>query len=106
MLDQCMIFPEAGCHAALFSETLSTFAAMVDDRGDVWMGVERKGGDGPFLLWVSKAEDAFSINRGVRHEAVRRGVCLARRRDAMLVLDGRRLSLVPFAALRGLPAAF
>ena len=109
VLNLCMILPEVDYHSQpyLFADqTLEAFAATVDDRGDIWMGVERMAERSPFLLWLSRngrgsgrSTYDFSVRRRVRHEAV----CHARRRDALLVIDGSRLSLIPFATLRALP---
>ena len=107
-LEQCAIFPEAGSHVARFaSPCFAAFAATADDHGDILMGVDDMGKGPPLLLWLRRPAMPrnFLIRRRVRHRAVRRGVCPARHRDNALVLDRGRVSLVPFAALRAIPAA-
>ena len=105
-----LIFPESGRHSAIFvgspARRFQAFAAIADDRGDIWMGVDADGHE-PSILWLARPATgarSFCEKRRVRHHAIHRGVCLARHRDAALVLDGARLSLLPFAALRALPA--
>ena len=105
-LDQCVIIPTSGCALFIGEPGLSAFAATSDDPGDVWICVDGKRIDECAILWISRASNPMSHrfyeNRRVRHPAIHRGVCVARHRDAMLVLDRARLSIIPFAALRAL----
>ena len=81
------------------------FAATEDDRGDVWMAVSSEH-DLPSILWLKREADGprFSLERRVQHPAVVKRSLIARAGAAMLVLLDARVAIVPFAALRVLPA--